>query len=140
MSGAKMKRFRNSLVLMALMSLILNCSNDPEEGEPSLEGRWKLKAVRYDPGDGSGTFQSVESDKLVEFLSSQEVRSNGNLCNGGTGTEDASSGLYVLPDSILQIDGCPQDVLLTRFRIEKGNLILSYPCIEPCEEKYVKLD
>ena len=41
---------------------------------------------------------------------------------------------------ILEIDNCQQDVLLTRFGIRDGNLIFSYPSIEPCEEKYVKLD
>lgn len=134
------KPIRNSLILLAILSLVINCSDDSERVDPSLAGRWQLKAVLSDPGDGSGTFQSVESNKYIEFLSNDEVRSNGNLCNGGSSSDNSSAGVYVLPDSILQIDGCPQDFFLTRFRIENGRLILSYPCIEPCEEKYVKLD
>lgn len=140
MFGTIKKTFLYKLIYLVLLGLIMSCSDDSEEADPSLNGRWQLKAVLYDPGDGSGTFQSIDSDKFIEFLSNDEVRSNGNLCNGGAKSDDPSSGVYALPDSILQIDGCRQDVLLTRFRIENGKLILSYPCIEPCEEKYVKLD
>jgi hypothetical protein len=132
--------FKNNLIFLALLSLVINCSDDSEKSDPSLNGRWQLKAILSDPGDGSGTFQSVDSDKYIEFLPNLEVRSNGNLCNGGTSSDDPSFGVYALPDSILHIDECPQDILSTRFRIEKGKLILSYPCIEPCEEKYVKLE
>ena len=134
------KPLTNSLIFLVLVGLVINCSGDSEDVDPALIGRWKLKAVLLDPGDGSGTFQSVDSDKFIEFLSNDEVSSNGNLCNGGASSDDPSSGVYALPDSILQIDGCTQDVFLTRFRIENGKLILSYPCIEPCEEKYDKLD
>lgn len=125
---------------MALLGLVINCSDDSENADTSLNGKWQLRAVLYDPGDGSGTFQAVDSEKYIEFLSNQEVRSNGNLCNGGISSDDPSFGVYVLPDSTLLIDECSQDILSTRFRIQKGKLILSYPCIEPCEEKYVKLE
>ncbi len=134
------KSLKNNLIFLALLGLVINCSDDSENANPSLHGRWQLKAVLYDPGDGSGTFKAVDSEKYIEFLSNQEVRSNGNLCNGGTSFEEPSSGVYVLPDSTLQIDECPQNILSTRFRIQNGKLILSYPCIEPCEEKYVKLE
>lgn len=134
------KSFKNNLIFMALLGLVINCSDDSGNVDTSLNGKWQLRAVLYDPGDGSGTFQAVDSEKYIEFLSNQEVRSNGNLCYGGIGSDDPSFGVYVLPDSILQIDECPQNILSTRFRIQNGKLILSYPCIEPCEEKYVKLE
>lgn len=131
---------KNCFILIALMGLLINCTDDSEGADPTLEGRWQLKAVLNDPGDGSGTFQPVESDKYIEFLLNGEVRSNGNLCSSGGDIDNPSSGNVVLPDSVLNVNNCPRPFGPTYFRIESENLILSYPCIEPCEEKYVKLD
>ena len=131
---------KNCFILIALLGLLINCTDDSEGTDPKLEGRWQLKAVLMDPGDGSGTFQPIESDKYIEFLSNGEIRSNSNLCSSGGNIDNPSSGKYVLPDSVLIIDNCPRPLGPTYFRIESENLILSYPCIEPCEEKYVKLD
>ena len=129
---------KNSLVALALLGLVINCSEDPEVGDKTLVGRWELIEVLNDPGDGSGTFQPVESDKYIEFLLNGEIRSNGNLCSSGGNIDNPSSGNYILPDSILSIEDCPRPFGPTRFRIENGSLILSYSCIEPCEEKYNK--
>jgi hypothetical protein len=129
---------KNSLIALALLGLVINCSDDPEVEDITLVGRWQLIEVLNDPGDLSGTFEPVDSDKYIEFLLDGEVRSNGNLCSSGGNMDNPSSGNYILPDSILSIDDCPRPYGPTLFRIENGNLILSYPCIEPCEEKYSK--
>lgn len=34
-----------------------------------------------DPGDGSGTFQPVESDKTIEFKNNGSVITNNSLCD-----------------------------------------------------------
>ncbi len=134
------KTLKNSLIGLALFILVIGCSDDPEPEVVPLAGQWQLKEVLIDPGNGSGEFQEVDSDKIIEFFSNGKVESNGNLCNGGITTSRPSSGIYKVPDSILEIENCQQDVLKTRFRVQDRNLILSYPCIEPCEEKYVKLN
>ena len=140
MFNSKEKTLNNSLIGLALLVFVISCSDDPEPEVVPLTGEWRLKEILIDPGNGSGEFQEVDSDKIIEFFSNGKVESNGNLCNGGITTSRPSTGIYKVPDSILEIDNCQQDVLMTRFRIRDGNLILSYPCIEPCEEKYVKLD
>ena len=136
-----MKYLKNALVALAVSVLMINCSDDdPRPEDVSLVGEWKLREILMDPGDGSGEFQKVDSDKIIEFFENGNVESNGNLCNGGITTGRPSSGIYKVPDSILELDNCEREFRMTRFRLEDGDLILSYPCIEPCEEKYIKLD
>ena len=130
----------SALIMFSLLGLLFSCSDDPGIEKTSLEGKWQLRAVLMDPGDGSGTFQNIQSDKVVEFFKNGNVKSNGNLCSGGGNASGPSSGMIVLPDSILSINDCPRPIGPTYFSLESGKLILSYPCIEPCQEKYVKID
>jgi hypothetical protein len=55
------------VILSALM--IASCNKD----EAVITGEWKLIARLMDPGDGSGVFTEVESDKTITFFK------NGNL-------------------------------------------------------------
>ncbi len=43
------------------MLLIISCS-DNDDNETTIIGTWKLSAELLDPGDGSGTYQTVSSN------------------------------------------------------------------------------
>ena len=130
--------FKQALLILLLAGLFSTCSDDTSEEPKTLVGTWKLSAVYFDPGDGSGDFQATDIDKRIEFFADGRVESEDNLCFAGNSGGSASSGFYILPDSILQVDGCPEAPFPTRFSLRKESLILSYPCIEACQEKYVR--
>lgn len=132
---------RIPLLIILVSSLGTGCSNDSyEDPQQDLIGTWRLEEVYFDPGDGSGNFQPVDIEKLIEFKSDGTVRSDQNLCFAGNAGGSSSSGIFLLPDSILQIDGCPERPAPTRFSLKDESLVVSYPCIEACQEKYIKIE
>ncbi len=131
-----MKKF----VLLTLFTLlIVSCENNPANTGTELVGKWKLVEILTDPGDGSGTFHPVKSNKTVEFHSDGTITSNGSLCVVSVQADNPSAGTYSLTDSTIISEGCMNDFpLKTHFRQQGSVLIISYLCIEPCREKYVK--
>ena len=114
-----------------------SCSKKNENKiDSDLVGVWKLTEVLADPGDGSGTYQGVNNDKTIEFHSNGVLTSNGGICGMTTGSNSPSSGTYSLMDSTIS---CSNSGVKIRFKKMGSTLILNYPCIEPCGEKYVKL-
>lgn len=131
---------KNSLLALSLFGLVIYCSEDPEVGSAELIGKWQLSEVLFDPGDGSGEFQPVESDKAIDFLSNGKVRSNGDLCYPNSDSDSPSTGYFILPDSILDMDNCAPRPFETSFRVVNSELIIDYVCIEACSEKYIKIE
>ena len=103
---------------IALIFILLSCSSDntkPETHHEGLLGKWKLIEQLADPGDGSGTFNPVESDRTIEFFSDGTITVNGSLCYMSTGVETNSSGTYEVTsddtadttfDGIITTDNC----------------------------------
>ncbi len=126
------------MVLLTLMSLmILSCNKD----ETGLTGEWKLVALLMDPGDGSGVFTAVESDKTITFFKNGKLESNKDLCYPLSASPESSKGTYSIEDSTLNITTCSGITSPTIWFILSGDtLILSYLCFEGCGEKYVRID
>ncbi len=126
------------MVLLTLMSLmILSCNKD----ETGLTGEWKLVAQLMDPGDGSGVFTAVESDKTITFFKNGKLESNKDLCYPLSASPESSKGTYSIEDSTLNITTCSGITSPTIWFILSGDtLILSYLCFEGCGEKYVRID
>lgn len=118
--------------------LILSCSNN-SSNEVELIGKWQLAEVLADPGDGSGTFEAVESDKEIEFLSNNTVVSNSALCTMGVGS-DQSLGSYDPESGYIHPQDCNGSNVRISYQIVDSKLQLSYMCIEACVEKYVKVN
>lgn len=120
----------------ALLAMTWGCS----KGTTDIIGKWKLVEVLMDPGDGSGGFNPVSSDKTVTFLSDGTVRSNGAICWMSIAADSPSSAEYSLVDSTITSRDCPPDLPFPiRFEITGDELIISYPCIEPCRAKFRKI-
>ncbi|OUR96096.1 hypothetical protein A9Q86_16600 [Flavobacteriales bacterium 33_180_T64] len=128
------------LVLIAFL-FVMSCSNDdnPTVNQPELVGNWKLIAIYSDPGDGSGDFFSVESDKMIQFTANGMISSNANLCLLFSESGEPSTGTYSETESTISILDCQTMPYSSSFEIISSNLIISYPCIEGCQEKYIKL-
>ncbi|TXE15285.1 hypothetical protein ES692_17375 [Psychroserpens burtonensis] len=69
---------RNSSVWIVMVFSLLACSDDDKTKriEIKLLGTWQLSEVYSDPGDGSGYFTSIDSEKILTFLSSGTINSN----------------------------------------------------------------
>ncbi len=130
-----MKKYIAFFILLGMMS---SCTKNEADTKPSaLAGKWKLSHILADPGDGSGTFIQVESDKLLSFSDNGNFTSNGSICNLSVELNASTTGTYSENNSTLHTIDCPETEI--KFEINNNTLNLVYPCIEPCIAKYTKI-
>ena len=125
------------LIVLFLLGFGYACSKD-EDDNPELIGTWKLTEVLADPGDGSGTFHQVSSNKMLEFRTDGTITSNGSICEMSIESGSPSTGTYSLSDSTITSPDCEDSVIKIKFEKEGSSLIVYYPCIEGCMAKYKK--
>jgi len=129
-----LKHMKLTLFLLLLV-LLASCSQ--EEGpeiESGITGKWQLAEFLSDPGDGSGVFQPATIDKTITFFSDLTFESNSSMCNINDG---GSQGDYDPETMIIAPENCTFRIT---FKHENSKLLLYYPCIEPCAEKYEKIE
>src|SRR6266540_1811392 len=126
------------LLILTITGVVSACSKNDDNKTTDLTGTWKLTEVLADPGDGSGTFHSVSSEKTIEFQSNGTVASNGSICDLSVESGSSSSGTYSLSDSTINSPNCPATPLKIRFHKKGTTLTISYPCDEACIAKYIK--
>jgi len=129
------------IILLSFLSLaVLACKDDDDTQENEIVGVWRLIQINLDPGDGSGTFEDVETDKTIEFKQDGTIVSNGSICQASSETGMNSQGSYSLDDFIIISEDCVQTEFDITFQLVNSTVIVSYPCIEGCREKYVPLE
>lgn len=115
------------------------CEKENISESTDIVGSWRLVESLADPGDGSGTFEPVDSDRQITFAIDGSYTSTGNLCNFSLQVEEPSQGLYfpgenrLEPEECFTIGGTP-----ITYEQNGEELIISYLCIEPCQHKYRK--
>lgn len=115
--------------------LILAESDPSIKVDPTvIEGKWKLVETYSDPGDGSGSFQSVNSNKTFEFFKNGTLISNGEICSLETSSQNPSTTNYSVRCKTIV---CQNNFHMS-FSLEEGNLLVHFPCIEGCTFKFVK--
>ncbi len=135
-------------VLLVLLTVFLfNCSSDdskPEEAADSpLLGKWKIIEQLLDPGDGSGVFEAITSDRTIEFFSNGKVTANGVLCHLSTDTGAEGSGTFneekgSFYDGEIIPNDCNFSGARVFYKFQGSNLILWYQCIEECGQKFIR--
>ena len=126
-------------VFLLFAGILISCKKHTDTNAPvSLTGKWKLAEILSDPGDGSGTFHAVSSEKILEFRTDGTLVSNGSICDLSLETNAGSTGTYSLADSTLSSAACSDPGFKIRFVISGSFMTISYPCIEACAAKYVK--
>jgi hypothetical protein len=119
--------------------ILFSCNNDDDSNtNVKLTGNWKLIEVLADPGDGSGTFSSVESEKIITFENGGIITSNGNLCDMSISSNSQTSGTYSNSELTFNSSECNNPDYSYTFEQNGNILIINYPCIEPCQAKYQK--
>jgi hypothetical protein len=127
-------------LLILAVGLVSSCNENEEvRTNTILSQKWKLAAVLYDPGDGSGVFQPTSSDKTLTFFNDSTVSSNGSLCNASENTDAPSTGRYNATTKTITPTSCNADRAIL-YSMSDTVLILYYPCIELCAEKYVPVN
>ncbi len=126
--------------LFSLGVLALTLNGCDEDEAPELVNSWHLIEVLADPGDGSGQFEPVDSDKTIEFFADGTLMSNGFLCQMNPSTEVGSTATYSSAEMAITPDNCGVSAFVITYVMEGENLILNYPCFEACREKYELVD
>lgn len=140
LSSEKITQMKSLILLLTIMVLFASCKKTDEQKDTNLTGKWKMTAVLMDPGDGSGTFQPVSTNKYIEFRSDGTISSNGSLCSNSTESNAPDSGTWSLTDSTITSSQCNDNLpLKIRFIHEGSTLTINYPCIEPCRAKFRKM-
>ena len=127
---------KNLLFFLLIVFILTGC--DKESGTTDIIGEWELIEVLADPGDGSGQFRPVSSDKRIRFFEDGTYTSTGSICDFSIESEGDSTGTYLLSDSGYRISCSEAPEFTIGLRIEDGYLIVTFPCIEPCLHKFRK--
>lgn len=130
---------RYVLVILAVMSAF-SCSKYSCTGEDeiSIIGKWKLVERLVDPGDGSGRYKKINTDRTVEFFEDGRVLFNQSICDADFVNGDTESGIYTENQTVI-IPDCFEGNVFYRYSIQGSCLILSPSCFEGCGDKYVRI-
>jgi len=132
-----------SLLSIVLFASILSCSTTPKSPHMDLDakeitGTWHLTETLADPGDGSGTWQTVENGRTLEFTGDSIVSSSTSFCN----ENESNEVTYDSDQKMIHID-CGEKEFVLRYELKEGNLFI-YPhnpsCVEACGSKYEKIE
>jgi len=124
-----------SFAILVILSLFTSCKKNKRN---SLTGTWILKEVLMDPGNGSGVFTAVSSDKNLVFHTNGNVNSNGIICDMSIESNTSTSGTYSENDSTIISATCQN--LIIKYELSGDTLILIYPCFEACKAKYNRVN
>ncbi|MCF8278454.1 MAG: hypothetical protein K9J17_17130 [Flavobacteriales bacterium] len=125
---------RYILLLSSLIVLLAACKKEDDGAD--VVNSWKLIEVLADPGDGSGTFEPVTSNKRIEFYTDSTLTCTGTLCQMSSESGPITFATYSETNHTITGQNCGFSPFVILYEINGSELILSYPCIEPCREKY----
>jgi hypothetical protein len=123
-----------------LLPIFFACSDDDVVLDPDLIGTWNLIEQYADPGDGSGDYEPIESDRTITFNEDGTFSSNGNMCGMSGDTTESASGSFSEENGTIDVDDCAFTGFGITYEIKDGYLFIYYPCFEGCGQKYEKAD
>ena len=125
--------------------LALGCSDKDEfEVSSDIVGKWKLIEVYADPGDGSGKFRPLKSDKVLDFSKNGNFRVvNGDICNINMQSKGSGMSTYTIDSTEikdhyrLKINHCNLEFSCY---VVDDVLTIYYSCIEGCGERFRRVN
>lgn len=133
-------KMKTLYLLFGILLISAGCGKGKHPVPSGIIGEWLLVEELIDPGDGSGTFQPVSSDKKIEFFGNGTFEANGEMCSMTNQSSSAYDGTYDTSTETFSPNNCMSMAPLSYSYSVSGNtLILTYPCFEPCQQKYVRL-
>lgn len=133
----KLKTF---IFATGLLFLISSCDKDTCSSQTGIAGEWKLIEELMDPGDGSGTFEPVSSNKEIKFFGNGTFKANGRMCFMGNEANGNHEGTYDASLETFEPENCMSMMPMGYHYSVSGNtLILTYQCFEGCQQKYSRI-
>lgn len=131
----------NTIIAISLFFLFSACqTEDLTPEQEAIVGTWTLTEVLSDPGNGSGTFQAVTSTATIQFMADSTYEATLNLCSMDISIA-TTQGVYSPTNKTISPSNCQnQPLWAISYEVNNQELILSLPCIEPCQQKYVRAD
>ncbi|MDP5200887.1 lipocalin family protein [Flavobacterium sp. DG2-3] len=131
---------KKQILLLLCIGILFSCSNEEEKSsESTVIGTWKLIEVNADPGDGSGTFRAIESNKTIEFKSNGIITTNSSLCDPYS-EEIKSSGSYSLANNSITTNCQNPNIATISFELEDEYLILNFISNEGYSQKFKRVN
>lgn len=130
-----MKSFFLSVIVLSFFTF--SACEDKDIATPATPSTWELIETLADPGDGSGTFQPVKSERRLNLLADGTYTAEGDICSFSTEGDTQSTGVYdisrgtIFPNECGTIGGTP-----LQLSISGDVLTIGYLCFEPCEHRY----
>ncbi|WP_420387141.1 hypothetical protein [Roseivirga sp.] len=118
------------------------CNDEFSECSAPVESHWELKEIYSDIGNGTGSFNPVDSDRSLTFLTDGTVISRGSMCTlDATSTEIHRGMVSSSQDDQLIFAGCQNgdEERSLYFEIEGNELKVYFMCIEACVHKYKRV-
>lgn len=127
-----------NLIIIALASFVLfSCPGNENAG---IIGKWKLTEELIDIGDGKGDFKEAAAQQSIEFFRDGTFTSTSSLCPAASGGAGQGTGTYSMEENKITPADCTEAGRNITFELNGRELILNLPCIEPCKQKYVRVD
>ncbi|MEL6533858.1 MAG: hypothetical protein AAFQ98_00535 [Bacteroidota bacterium] len=133
---------RFSLILLAIAFCFASC-NAPAPTPESIFGTYQLIETYFDPGDGSGDYEAVESNLTIRIKEDSTFTSNGALCEYTTEGLSRSRGVLIGARQVLQVSNCFNNLIQPDQELgyawDELELVLSLGCDEPCLLRFEKI-
>lgn len=141
---------RRILAITLLAKVFTSCKEDPNpcagfgfECAATVESHWELIEIYSDPGNGSGSFNEVESERTITIFQNGDFISKGSLyILDVTNTQIHTGEIeYTSSDNKLVVSDCSwHDVTKLPFSIDGDEMIVDFSCYEGCKHKYKRVD
>lgn len=126
------------LIITALASFVLfSC---PKNENAGLIGKWQLTEELIDIGDGKGEFKEATTQQSIEFFRDGTFTATSSLCQMAPGSSGQGTGTYSMEGNTITPANCAGESRNITFELNGRELILNLTCIEPCKQKYVRVD
>ena len=124
-------------ILIAIVLLSSSCEKEDSVFR-NLEGKWVIKKILVDPGDGSGRYRDVSEKHHIEFFKDGSAKSSYSVF----GLQMLLS--FKVMDSVQVTlsfkDTSSQPSTPYRYNFSGDTLVLNPPCFEGCGLKLVRLN
>ena len=136
------------IFLLSFLFLITSCESDDSSEDPETDitpsmgitGQWILIEMLTDPGDGSGTFMPVVSERTINFEEDGTYSANADVCSFTSDDGTNTTGTYEESGDGYTIDcGTPFPTPLNLTIVDE-ELIIAFSCFEPCLQKFIRVD
>ncbi len=125
------------VIFVSIILLVISgCGKEKCGSAACIIDEWKLVEELIDPGNGSGTFQPVSSNKKITFFSNGNYDSNGVTCTMENQAGPSSEGTFSSANGTLSPESCPNMGIF--YTLSTDTLILTYHCFEGCQQKYYR--